>query len=88
MSDISTAELREWREESREWARNVRADIRGVNDRLDMLNGRTRAVETKIAVLEERTSQQPGKGPAVAWGSMAGGVVVGIIEAIKTLSTR
>lgn len=37
----------------------IRSDIKGVNQRLDDLNGRTRTTENKIAVLEERTADTP-----------------------------
>lgn len=49
----------------------------GLDDRLDTLNGRTRTVETKVAVLEERTGNGSKQG-AVAGGAVAG--LLGLLE--------
>lgn len=51
--------------------RDVREDIRGVNERLDKLDGRVRDNETCIAVLKDRgTRQAVGAGGAAAGGSL------------------
>ena len=42
------------RDEFTNWMQTLRADIQGVHERLDALNGRTRAVENKVSVLEDR----------------------------------
>ncbi len=44
------------RQEFREAVRNIRDDIRAVNTRLDVINGRTRANEQAIAVLQDRSN--------------------------------
>lgn len=54
------------------WMNLLRSDVQGVHDRLDELNGRTRASEQKIAVLEDRS------GDGRKGGMLAGGVVTGI----------
>jgi hypothetical protein len=45
------------REEFKSWMELLRNDIAGVHERLDELNGRTRVVENKVAVLEDRGSR-------------------------------
>lgn len=45
------------RDEWEGWMRLLREDIRGVHDRLDELNGRTRTNERDIAVLQDRGEQ-------------------------------
>lgn len=67
------------REEFREAVRLIREDVKGVNDRLDALNGRTREAEQQIAVLEERTSARA----AALLGGGVGGVVIAAVEAVK-----
>lgn len=47
---------------------DLKGDIAGTHERLDDLNGRTRAVETKVAVLEERSPSKQGG----LWGSIGG----------------
>lgn len=50
--------------------------IKGVHDRLDVLNGRTRAVENKVTVLEDRS---PGRVSAVVStviSGLAGGIAI------------
>lgn len=51
------------------WMEKLSSDVRGVNDRLDELNGRTRNVEVKVAVLEDRGVQavQAAKDPAARY---------------------
>jgi len=46
------------REEFYEAVREIRADIGGVNMRLDKLNDRVRTNETNIAVLQDRGTRQ------------------------------
>lgn len=59
----------------------VRADIKGVHDRLDALNGRTREVERDVEVLKDRSddakteARQAGTSAGRMWG--AGGAIVG-----------
>lgn len=60
----------------------IRADIQQLVARLDELNGRTRDVEGKIAVLQ---AQAPAHGSAAAWGGGIGGLVVGAIEGARWL---
>lgn len=43
------------RDEFRQWLELLRADIKGVHDRLDAINGRTRTAEQSIAVLQDRS---------------------------------
>lgn len=59
----------------------LRGDVRGVQDRLDELNGRTRATEQKLAVLEDR-------GHPAAWGGGIGGIIVAIIEGARWMIGR
>lgn len=71
------------REEFYEAIRTVRADIQGVHDRLDMLNGRTRQAEQKIAVLEndiKRAREHKG------W--LVGGISASTAMALKYLLDR
>lgn len=71
------------REEFTAWMELIRGDIHGVHERLDALNGRTRANEQDIAVLKERSPAT--KGEAARWGGGLGVGVVAVIEAIKAL---
>lgn len=48
----------------------LRGDIRGVHDRLDDLNGRTRQTEQDIAVLQDRDVRA--KDPAARWTGLSG----------------
>lgn len=58
--DEFTEWMRAIREDMREEARALRQEFRegieGVHDRLDDLNGRTRTVENKVAVIDDRGS--------------------------------
>lgn len=58
----------------------VRQDLAEVKDHLAQLNGRTREVETKIAILEVA---EPQASKAAAWGGGVGGVIVGVAEAAR-----
>ena len=53
MSDLS-------REEFESWMYRLRDDIKGVQDRLDLINGRMRQAESDIAVLQDRGTRDPG----------------------------
>ena len=79
MSDLTHQEFERWMS-------LIRADIREVHDRLDVLNGRTRSVEQKIAVLEDRSDAQ--KATAAGWGAAVGGAIVGAVEMIRWLSGK
>ena len=63
----------------------LREDIKGVNDRLDVLNGRTRFTEQQIAVLKDRTdgvraeATAAGKRTATHWG-VAGALGIAVAE--------
>lgn len=72
------------RDEFRDGIALVRDDIRGVHDRLDQLNGRTRASEQAIAVLQDRVKQETRASRRD--GAIGGGVVGGIallVEAVR-----
>lgn len=60
------------RDEWEGWMRLLREDIRGVHDRLDALNGRTRASELRIAVLQDRSDAVVD--PAARWGAVGSGI--------------
>ena len=72
MTDLS-------RDEFTTWMELLRGDIRGVQDKLDEQNGRVRATEQKVAVLEDRA------GDARKGGMLAGGVVTLIAAIVETL---
>ena len=63
----------------------LREDIKGVGDRLDILNGRTRFTEQQIAVLNDRADRvraeamTAGKRTATRWG-VAGALAVAVAE--------
>lgn len=63
-------------DEFERWMRLLQKDIQGVNDRLDTLNGRTRDVETKVAVLEDRAK----RGAVIATGAAT--AVAALIEGV------
>jgi hypothetical protein len=71
-------------DEFQRWMNQLARQIDGVNDRLDELNGRTRASEQKIAVLEDRSAG----GKSAAWGGGVAGVLISIVEIIKWVSGR
>lgn len=54
--------------------------FRQITERLDLINGRTRDLERKTAVLEDRSMRS---GLAAAWGGGIGGGIVGLIEVLK-----
>lgn len=64
----------------------IRDDIAGVHQRLDVLNGRTRATETAIVVLQteaaaaEKAGQKAGRTAGAIAGSVIGGVIVAIYK--------
>jgi hypothetical protein len=51
----------------------LRDELRGINDRLDIVNGRTRTMEQKVAVLEDRST------PGRREGAIAGGIGAGLV---------
>ena len=57
--------------------------FRGVHDRLDTINGRTRENEKDIAVLKDRATRDTRA--AAAWSGGSALTVVGIIEAVKAM---
>lgn len=59
------------REEFHHWMELLREDIGGVHARLDVLNGRTRTVETKVALLEV---MPPGRDQAARVTSASAGL--------------
>lgn len=61
------------RDEFETWMGVLREDIKGVHVRLDLLNGRTRVTESKIAVLEDRGSD------ARRGGMVSGGIGAAIV---------
>ena len=58
----------------------LREDVKGVNDRLDIVNGRTRAVENKVSVLEDRSDES--KRDGMRWGGAAGALIGGMMTAL------
>ena len=58
----------------------IRQDIAGVDNRLDVLNGRTRIAENAIAVLEDRSNE--GKAAGIKWGAVSGVSVSGALWAV------
>ena len=58
----------------------IRASVDGVNIRLDALNGRTRANEQAIAVLDDRADDS--RSAARKWGLTAGGIGTAIAAAL------
>ena len=59
------------------------AAVRGVHERLDLLNGRTRQVETSVAVLHDRSERDSAR--AASWGAGAGAAIAGTIVGIYKL---
>jgi len=57
--------------------------VRGVHDRLDCLNGRTRIVEQSVAVLGDRSERDSAR--AASWGAGAGAAIGGAIVGIYKL---
>lgn len=64
------------REEFVSYVDIIRADIKGVQDRLDDINGRTRITEQNIAVLQDRSNRFQGETKRITsrWG--AGAVII------------
>ena len=71
-------------DEFHRWMQVLRDDIAGVSGRLDVLNGRTRDAEQKIAVLESQTPDD-GSTKAAAWGGGMASVIMGLGEALRWL---
>ncbi len=82
------------REEFIEHFRLLRDDVKGVHTRLDVLNGRTRAVETEVAVLKDRADQHAelaqqtavvaaaSKASAMKWGAGIGAAMAALIAGL------
>jgi hypothetical protein len=73
MADQYNAELH------KEQHRQVMAELAAIREQTQETNGRTRVLETKVAVLEERN---PGK-QGGAWGAVAGaigGFMAGLVK--------
>lgn len=66
------------RNEFEGWMELLRGDIKGVHDRLDGLNGRTRVSEQKIAVLEDRS--QKTSDPTARWTAGLAGAGLMLVE--------
>jgi len=64
----------------------IRGDIRGVQDRLDTLNGRTRANELAIVRLQERQREGSKKRLAV-WGGI-GTLCAAVAKGVYWLVTK
>lgn len=67
------------RDEFRQWMSVLRDDIKGVHVRLDAQNGRTRTLENKVAVLEDRGEHA--KDPKARWGAVGAGFA-GLVGAL------
>ena len=71
----------------------LREDIRGVHDRLDLLNDRTRKTEQDVAVLNDRTAsvrqeaQQTARKASARWGLIGAGFVA-LAEVLHQYLTR
>jgi len=70
------------RDEFENWMLVLRDDIRGVQARLDLLNGRTRKNENAIAVLEAEQQKEPEEKPLTRRDLK---IVVGAISAAVTV---
>lgn len=75
MSDLSRDDLRELKDDILD---RITGGFQGVHERLDGLNGRTRAVETKVAVLEDRGVRDP----TARWGAGVGILGIAAYELI------
>lgn len=72
MSDISRDDWKELKED-------VSAGFAGMHRRLDEQNGRVRATEVAIAVLQDRGTRDP----TARWTAAIGVFVVAVVEAAK-----
>ena len=61
----------------------IRGTVDGINTRLDALNGRTRATEQAVAVLEDRADE--GRSAGRKWGLTAGAIGTAIAAALAYL---
>ena len=66
-------------DEFQRWMQVLRDDIQGVNTRLDVLTGRTRDAEQKIAVLESQGKTDP----IARWGAAIGAAAAGALGWFK-----
>ena len=61
----------------------IRKAVDGINTRLDTINGRVQKAETKLAVIEDRTSEarqeakDAGRKSAIKWASAIGALLAG-----------
>lgn len=72
--------------DSKDWDRLydlLRDGFEGVHDRLDQLNGRTRTVENKVAVLEDRGVRS--KDQTARWGAAVIGTTGVLVELAKQM---
>lgn len=60
----------------------IKAGVDGMQNHLQLLNGRTRDNELDIATLKERVPENPKRQGGIA-GTIAGGVAGGIIMALQ-----
>lgn len=65
--------------------RYIRESVDGINVRLDTLNGRTRKVETDMAVMHDRMDRS--RVDSTKWGGVAGAIIAGGIAAWTWLTT-
>lgn len=88
MAAIERDEFRDYmqllRDELREDNRALRTEVQGVNDRLDRLNGRTRASETAIVVLRKDVdeAQATRDERRRTWDGWIGGAVAATLTVI------
>jgi hypothetical protein len=69
----------------------IRDDVKGVHDRLDTLNGRTRTLENAVAVLKDRTNQVASPKDVRNYGAGFGALgasAVGVLYAIWEMVTK
>lgn len=70
----------------REGKKELRDDMKGIHERLDVLNGRTRTVEQKVAVLEARVvPSRKEKVQQASWVAGVSAAAVAIAEVVKVL---
>ena len=76
MADLS-------RDEFEQWMNLLLGEVKGTNERLDMLNGRTRKNEQDIAILYDR-SLQSSKDPTARWTGLSG-IIAGVLTFVYQL---
>ena len=61
--------------------------IEGIHERLDTLNGRTREVEKKVAVIEASSSQNPpGKATMAGISALIAGAIAGLAQLLGSMN--